>query len=100
MTFLIVPVVLCSAYLVMVAVCVCERMTAQTNHLIRLLVGAIGGSGFWALCKAVETGWGTTREDFVQGCAIVVLALVIGLAPRIRTECSGSRVMNDRPIKR
>ncbi len=85
MTALIVPVVLCAAYLVMVSLCVCERMTAQTNHFIRLLVAGIGGAGFWALCKAVVFGWGSTPEELVQGCAIVALALVIGVAPRVNT---------------
>lgn len=85
MTVLIVPVVLCAAYLVMVSLCVCERMKAQTNHLVRLLVVSIGGVGFWALCKAVVFGWGGTPEELVQGCAIVALALVLGVAPRVNT---------------
>lgn len=85
MSVLIVPVVLCAAYLVMVAVCVCERMTAQTNHLVRLLVAAVGGAGFWALCKGVVFGWGSSPEELIQGMAIVSLALVVGFAPRIRT---------------
>ena len=85
MSVLIVPVVLCAAYLVMVAVCVCERMTAQTNHLVRMLVAAIGGAGFWALCKGVVFGWGSSQEELIQGMAIVALALVVGFAPRIKT---------------
>lgn len=100
MSILIVPVVLCAAYLVMVAVCVCERMTAQTNHFIRLLVAAIGGAGFWALCKGVVFGWGSSPEELIQGFAIVALALVTGLAPRIKTECDSARSLNDRIIKR
>jgi hypothetical protein len=85
MSILIIPVVLCAAYLVMVALCVCERMTAQTNHLIRVLVVLIGGAGFWALCKAVVFGWGSTPEEFVQGIAIVALAIVLWVAPRFNT---------------
>ena len=85
MNILIVPVVLCAAYLVMVSLCVCERMTPQTNHLIRVLVACIGGAGFWALCKAVVFGWGSTPEELVQGVAIVWLAVVIGAAPRFNT---------------
>lgn len=86
MTVLIVPVVLCAAYLVMVSLCVSDRMTAQTSHLVRFLVSAIGGAGFWALCKAVVFGWGSSLEELIQGCAIVALALVIGMAPRFKTE--------------
>lgn len=91
MSVLIVPVVLCAAYLVMVAVCVCERMTAQTNHLVRMLVAAVGGAGFWALCKGVVFGWGSSPEELIQGMAIVSLALVVGFAPRIRTDSDDRR---------
>lgn len=82
---LIIPVVLCAAYLVMVSVCVCERMTPQTNHLVRVLVAIIGGAGFWALCKAVVFGWGSTPVELLQGCAIVALSLIIGFSPRVNT---------------
>lgn len=99
MSILIIPVVLCAAYLVMVSLCVCERMTAQTNHLIRILVVMIGGAGFWALCKAVVFGWGSTPEELVQGAAIVGLAVVIGLAPRFKTDRNESRVMNERKFR-
>lgn len=85
MSILIVPVVLCAAYLVMVSLCVCNRMTPMTNHFIRLLVACIGGAGFWALCKAVVFGWGSTPEELIQGCAIVALALIIGVSPRVNT---------------
>lgn len=85
MSILIVPVVLCAAYLIMVAFCVCNRMTAHTNHFIRFLVAVIGGAGLWALCKAVIFGWGATPEELLQGCAIVALALVVGFAPRVNT---------------
>lgn len=99
MTFLIVPVVLCAAYLVMVAFCVCNRMTAQTNHFVRFLVAVIGGAGLWALCKAVGYGWGSTPEELIQGFAIVALALVVGLAPRVNTgseerSATGRRVQS------
>jgi hypothetical protein len=94
MSILLIPVVLCAAYLVMVSLCVCERMTPQTNHFIRLIVAGIGGAGFWALCKAAVFGWGGSPEEMVQGCAIVALALVTGVAPKFRTECDSQRIMN------
>ena len=94
MSIPLIPVVLCAAYLVMVSLCVCERMTPQTNHFIRLIVVGIGGAGFWALCKAAVFGWGGSPEEMVQGCAIVALALVTGASPRFRTECEGRRQMN------
>jgi len=87
---LIIPVVLCAAYLVMVSLCVCERMTPQTNHFIRAIVACIGGAGFWALCKAVVFGWGSTPEELIQGAAIVGLAVVLGVAPRFNTGCADS----------
>lgn len=99
MSILIIPVVLCAAYLVMVSVCVCERMTAQTNHFIRILVVMIGGAGFWALCKAVAFGWGSTLEELVQGAAIVGLAIVIGVAPRFKTDHDDNRAMNQRKYR-
>lgn len=95
MSILIVPVVLCSAYLVMVSLCVCERMTPQTNHLVRALVGVIGGAGFWALCKAVVFGWGSTPTELVQGAGIVIAAIIVGAAPRIHTGCSEKRTQSN-----
>lgn len=83
---ILIPVVLCAAYLVMVSLCVCERMTPQTNHLVRMLVAGIGGAGFWALCKAIVFGWGSTPAELLQGVAIVALAVIIGLAPRFKTD--------------
>lgn len=91
MSILIIPVVLCSAYLVMVSLCVCERMTPQTNHLVRGLVALIGGVGFWALCKAVVFGWGSTPEELAQGAGIVALAIVLGVSPRFNTGCAERR---------
>lgn len=85
MSIVLIPVVLCAAYLVMVSICVSERMTPQTNHFIRATVVLIGGAGFWALCKAVVFGWGGTPQELLQGCAIVALALIIGVAPRVNT---------------
>ena len=64
---ILIPVVLCAAYLVMVSLCVCERMTPQTNHLVRMLVAGIGGAGFWALCKAIVFGWGVHRLNSCKG---------------------------------
>jgi hypothetical protein len=95
---ILIPVVLCAAYLVMVSLCVCDRMTPQTNHFVRLLVAGIGGAGFWALCKAVVFGWGSTPEELIQGCGIVALALVIGVAPRIRT-CGEERSVGRRRVQ-
>jgi hypothetical protein len=69
-------------------------MTPQTNHLIRLIVVGVGGAGFWAICKAVIFGWGGSPEEMVQGCGIIALALVIGAAPKFRTECEVQRQMN------
>jgi hypothetical protein len=83
---ILIPVVLCAAYLVMVSLCVCERMTPQTNHLVRGLVASIGGAGFWALCKAIIFGWGSTPAELLQGATIVALAIAIGLAPRFKTD--------------
>jgi hypothetical protein len=77
---------MCAAYLVMVSLCVCERMTPQTNHFVRMLVASIGGAGFWALCKAIVFGWGSTPAELLQGVGIVALAVVIGLAPRFKTD--------------
>jgi len=91
MSLPIIPVVLCAAYLVMVSLCVCERMTPQTNHLVRILVACIGGAGFWALCKAVVFGWGSTPEELAQGLGIVGLAIVLGVAPRFNTGCADNR---------
>ena len=88
---LIIPVVLCAAYLVMVSVCVCERMTPQTNHLVRVLVAIIGGAGFWALCKAVVFGWGSTPAELLQGLGIVIMAIVLGASPRFKTGCGDKR---------
>lgn len=99
MSILIIPVVLCAAYLVMVSLCVCERMTSQTNHLIRLLVAVIGGVGFWALCKAVAFGWGGSPEELIQGVAIIGLAIAIGLAPRVKTEREERRMISDRKFR-
>lgn len=82
---ILIPVVLCAAYLIMVSLSVCNRMTPQTNHFVRLFVAVIGGAGFWALCKAVVFGWGSTPQELLQGCAIVALALIIGVAPRVNT---------------
>lgn len=89
---LIIPVVLCAAYLVMVSLCVCERMTPQTNHFIRALVTLIGGAGFWALCKAVIFGWGSTPSELLQGVMIVLMAVVLGSCPRLNTGRNESRV--------
>ncbi len=96
---ILIPVVLCAAYLVMVSLCVCDRMTQQTNHFVRLLVAVIGGAGFWALCKAVIFGWGATPEELVQGFAIVVLALIIGIAPRVNTGNEENRCRTGAEIK-
>lgn len=96
MNVLIVPVVLCAAYLVMVSLCICERMTRQTSHFIRVLVAIVGGAGFWALCKAVIFGWGSTAEELIQGVAIVALALTIGIAPRVRTDAKVGRSAHHR----
>lgn len=93
MSILIVPVVLCAAYLIMVSLCVCNRMTHQTNHILRFIVACIGGAGFWAMCKAVVFGWGSTPEELIQGCAVVGLAVVIGIAPKFKTEREESRVV-------
>lgn len=95
---ILIPVVLCAAYLVMVSLCVCDRMTPQTNHFVRLLVAGVGGAGFWALCKAVVFGWGSTPEELVQGCAIVALALVIGVAPRVNTGSENRRESRERKL--
>jgi uncharacterized membrane protein YhiD involved in acid resistance len=94
MSILIIPVILCAAYLVMVSLCVCERMTANTNHVVRVTVVGIGGVGFWALCKGVVFGWGSTPEELMQGAAIVALAVAIGLSPRFKTECADERTSN------
>lgn len=83
---LIIPVVICAAYLIMVSLCVCERMTPDTNHFVRIMVVVIGGSGAWALCKAVVYGWGSTPIELLQGAAIVVTAITLGMAPRLQTE--------------
>lgn len=99
MGFLLIPVVLCGAYLVMVAVCVCERMTPQTNHFTRALVVAIGGVGFWALCKAIVFGWGSTPGEFAQGVAIVAIAAAIGSSPRINTGYEKSRSSHSGKIR-
>lgn len=96
---ILIPVVLCAAYLVMVSLCVCDRMTPQTNHFVRLLVAVIGGAGFWALCKAVIFGWGATPEELVQGFAIVALALIIGVAPRVNTGSEENRCRTGAEIK-
>ena len=77
MSIVLIPVVLCAAYLVMVSICVSERMTAQTNHFVRVAVVLIGGAGFWALCKAVVFGWGSSPEELLQGVVVVVLAMII-----------------------
>ena len=77
MSIVLIPVVLCAAYLVMVSVCACERMTPQTNHLVRLSVATIGGAGFWALCKAIVFGWGSSPQELLQGVFVVVLAIII-----------------------
>lgn len=91
MNILIIPVVLCAAYLVMVSVCVCERMTAETNHFIRALVVLIGGIGAWALYKAIVSGWGSTPEDLLQGAMIVLIAAVLGAYPRLNTGSAMQR---------
>jgi hypothetical protein len=84
---IIIPVALCAAYLIMVSTCVCNRMTPKTNHLLRLFVVIIGGVGAWALCKAAIFGWGSTTADLLQGVIIVIMAIVLGLMPRLNTEC-------------
>lgn len=84
---ILIPVVLCSAYLIMVSLCVCERMTPETNHLTRIVVVLIGGCGAWAFCKAVIFGWGSTPAELLQGVMIVVIAIVIGSIPKFHTGC-------------
>lgn len=99
MNILIVPVVICAAYLVMVSFCVCNRMTSQTSHIVRAAALVIGFAGSWALCKAVIAGWGSTAMDLAQGSAIVVLAVAIGLAPKFRTEHADQQVAGNRKFR-
>lgn len=77
MSIVLIPVVLCAAYLVMVSICVSERMTPQTNHFVRATVVLIGGAGFWALCKAIVFGWGSSPQELLQGVFVVTLAIII-----------------------
>jgi uncharacterized membrane protein YhiD involved in acid resistance len=99
MNILIVPVVICAAYLVMVSFCVCNRMNAKTSHVVRVAAWVVGGAGSWALCKAVIAGWGSGAVELAQGSAIVVLAVVIGLAPKFRTEHAEHRVTASRKFR-
>lgn len=96
MSIVLIPVVLCAAYLVMVSICVSERMTPQTNHFVRGTVVMIGGAGFWALCKAVGYGWGSSPVELLQGVGIVLLALVIC---KIKFNTGGERVSSMRNAK-
>lgn len=96
MSIVLIPVVLCAAYLVMVSICVSERMTPQTNHFVRATVVLIGGAGFWALCKAVGYGWGSSPVELLQGVGIVALALVIY---RVKFNTGGERIHSLRNAK-
>lgn len=99
MNILIVPVVICAAYLVMVSFCVCNRMTAQTSHVVRVAAWIVGGVGAWALCKAVMAGWGSSAVDLAQGSVIVVLALAIGMSPKFRTEHADRQSVGNRKFR-
>lgn len=96
MSIVLIPVVLCAAYLVMVSICVSERMTPQTNHFVRVAVVLIGGAGFWALCKAVVFGWGSSPEELLQGVVVVALA---GVIYRVRFNTGGERIHSLRNAK-
>lgn len=96
MSIVLIPVVLCAAYLVMVSICVSERMTPQTNHFVRATVVLIGGAGFWALCKAVVFGWGSSPQELLQGVVVVALAAVIY---RVKFNTGGEQIHSLRSTK-
>lgn len=74
-----------AVYLLVVSVCVINRMSSKTCHSIRAAVIAVGALGLWSVARVmVEPGF---EPSINQNHLVVVLlcAVILIISPRIPT---------------
>ena len=86
MSFFLIPVIVGACYLVMISLCICDRMTPKTSHFTRATVCLVGGFGAWALFKTAMTGWNNSPSEILQGAMVVAVAVIMASMPRIKVE--------------
>lgn len=101
MSIFLVPVIICACYLVMISICICDRMTPKTSHFTRITVVLVGGLGAWALFKSVMTGWNDSPSEILQAVMVMLVAAIMASMPRIKV-CQDGKVAgsNRKPVVR
>lgn len=100
MSIFLVPVIICACYLVMISLCICDRMTPKTSHFTRITVALVGGIGAWALFKTVMTGWNDSVVEVIQAVMVILVAAIMASMPRIKV-CQHEKVAdgNRKPVR-
>lgn len=89
--------VLSSFYLMVVSICVCKRMDKHTSHIVRVFVIALGALGSSCIVQ-IFCNYPFTRFDVVLFSLSLVFALIVGIAPRIKTESRNDAIKNTKTL--
>lgn len=68
-----------SIYLLVVAVCVANRMTYRTSHLKRFGIAMMGGLAMWSLARSVQLDWIIAPANCFMALLVIGLSVVMAI---------------------
>ena len=81
LNFLILPA---SVYLMIVSMCIANRMTRRTKMTKRILFAGIGFIAAWSFSRAVMFDWIMTPANFALALLVMSVSIVTAFFPRVR----------------
>jgi hypothetical protein len=81
LNFIILPA---SVYLLIVSMCIANRMTRRTKMTKRLIFAGVGFIAAWSFSRAVMFEWILTPANFALAMLVMGVSVVMAFFPRVR----------------
>jgi hypothetical protein len=73
-----------SVYLLIVSMCIANRMTRRTKMTKRLIFAGVGFIAAWSFSRAVMFEWILTPTNFALALLVMGVSIVMAFFPRVR----------------